>query len=118
MDWLPPEPLPLNRLELLALELVPELGHLGFNARCAWLRRYLRSEIAKRRAGPGREGQSVTLTCSICGGAFTRAKPKAKPVCEACLRPSFDPGPREIAWVEKIPDERLDELAGALALLR
>jgi hypothetical protein len=44
---------------------------------------------------------------------------RVEALCGECRRTtSFDPGPREIAWMEKIPDERLDELVGALALLR
>ena len=84
------------------------------------LRRHLTSEIARRRAGNGRVSRSVTLVCSICGCAFTRAKPRPNPICGSFRKhasTTFAPNPEHIAWVELIPDERLDELGGALALL-
>jgi hypothetical protein len=63
------------------------------------------------------------MTCAACGRGFalsakTRDERRSN-VCQSCQREdNFDPGKRERAWVEAIPDERLDGLLVAVRSLR
>jgi hypothetical protein len=116
--WTPPRPSPISRLEKIALGIVPELADLDLDERAD---RCARTCIARSAAVFRRDASDRDADVALCGETFQLARRSGNgaKICRDCrvaAAPSFDPGPREIAWVERIPDASLDDLLGALAL--
>jgi hypothetical protein len=78
-----------------------------------WLRRYLRSEIVRIRAGEPPVGATVSVPCKTCGepteisarNERLHRQRGTQPLCEVCraLR-GTTPGPREWAWARSQPE--------------
>lgn len=93
----PPE---LTRLERLAMEaLDPVFPMWSIDALADWLRGYLRREIAKRLRDE------------------TTKMEKAPPARTLISEAAMIPDAKALRWVDRIPDERLDDLFAAVAAL-
>ena len=113
MDFVPPAP-QLTRLEELAYEMArwpPNDWNWRGTDPVTFLRRYLRSEVARRRLGPVGNSES-SITCSSCGCRHPMAdrnvrwhaatqKPWTCGLCTAVARAT--PTLRELAWAASEP---------------
>ena len=94
---------------------------------CAWLRRCLKAEVAKRLQAETDEKVTVTdavlVRRVVCGGAYELSARRARatrgrPTCATSRRADVQPDAASRRWVQRIPAERLDTLAAAVSAMR